>query len=43
MEVWTWVHYMEIAILLANTGADSTKVTVGLLHDTLDDSALDGE
>lgn len=35
------VHCVETAIVLANTGADSTVVAAGLLHDTLDDSTLD--
>lgn len=35
------VHCVETAILLASTGADSTVVAAGLLHDTLDDSSMD--
>ncbi|CAM6084297.1 unnamed protein product [Calypogeia fissa] len=35
------VHCVETAILLASTGADSTVVAAGLLHDTLDDSSID--
>ncbi|BBN13859.1 hypothetical protein MPTK1_6g06980 [Marchantia polymorpha subsp. ruderalis] len=36
-------HCVETAILLAQTGADSTVVAAGLLHDTLDDSSVDQE
>lgn len=34
-------HCVETAVLLAKIGANSTVVTAGLLHDTLDDSFLD--
>ncbi|KAL3692290.1 hypothetical protein R1sor_005941 [Riccia sorocarpa] len=36
-------HCVETALLLALTGADSTVVAAGLLHDTLDDSDLKQE
>ncbi|KAL2621753.1 hypothetical protein R1flu_001958 [Riccia fluitans] len=36
-------HCVETALLLALTGADSTVVAAGLLHDTVDDSNLKQE
>ncbi|KAJ3677114.1 hypothetical protein LUZ60_002838 [Juncus effusus] len=36
-------HCVETAVLLAKIGANSTVVSAGLLHDTIDDSFLDYE
>lgn len=33
-------HCVETAVLLAMTGANSTVVAAGLLHDTLDDTFM---
>ena len=33
-------HCVETVVMLALIGANSTVVTVGLLHDTLDDSFM---